>query len=247
MVSGAIAILTASSAAAHDIWLTVDKKGEQFSAQLHNGDTDKRDMSDRNRIVTLELVTPAGTVDLRRPLTPGQVSGQPMLETKPFSVPEQSLLAVSYDNGFWINHPQTNAEINTTKLTIAGGASPHWTVKYGKALLGPGAFEKVLHTRLEFVALKDPYRLALGEKLPVRLELNGKPFAGAQVAYSDGTMEVTYDTRPVVKTGSDGIVEIPMSRKGPYLLSVDCEAPPLYPPLSEHDHLYASLTFDTSK
>jgi uncharacterized GH25 family protein len=242
-----IGVLAGVSAMAHDVWLTVDKKGGQLTAQINNGDTDKRDIPDRNRVVSLDLVGPSGLDELRRPLTPGTRFGQPVLETKPFASAENGVIAIAYDNGFWINAPKTNAEINTTKLMLDHGSSAHWTVKYGKLLLGPGSYQRVLHTRLELVALKDPFALPVGQKLPVRLELDGKPLAGIQVAYGDGVTPIPDEKMPFVKTGSDGIAAIPLERKGAYLLTVDAEAPPLFKELSEHDHVYASLTFDTSK
>src|SRR5207302_1662880 len=137
LASGSIGTLAAASAGAHDVWLTADKSGDQLSAQINNGDADKRDIPDRNRVVTLDLIDSGGTLDLRRPLKPGQRLGQPVLETKPFPISAGSVLAISYDNGFWINAAANKTEINTTKLMVADGTSAHWTVKYGKLLLGP--------------------------------------------------------------------------------------------------------------
>jgi len=53
-----------------------------------------------------------------------------------------------------------------------------WTVKWGKMLLGAGSNDKVLGTRLELVALKDPFTARPGTTIPVKLLYDGKPFAG---------------------------------------------------------------------
>src|SRR5437879_13594617 len=83
LACGAIGTLAAASAGAHDVWLTADKSGDQLSAQINNGDTDKRDIPDRNRVVTLDLIDSGGTLDLRGPLAPGQRPGQPGRATHP--------------------------------------------------------------------------------------------------------------------------------------------------------------------
>jgi len=44
-----------------------------------------------------------------------------------------------------------------------------WTVKWGKMLLGAGSNDKVLGTRLELVAEKDPFTARPGTTIPVKL------------------------------------------------------------------------------
>lgn len=240
-------VLAGSPAIAHDIWLTVDKKSGQLNAQINNGDTDRREMPDRNRVVTLNLVSGTQDVALRKPLTMGQRYGQPVLETKSFTASAGALLSITYDNGFWIDSPKDKSEINSTRWMVPGGTSQHWTVKYGKLLLGAGAFSNVVHTRLELLPLKDPFTLGQRQKLPVRLVLNGKPVSGVKIAYGDGVTPIPDERMPFATTGRDGVAEIPLARKGAYLLTTDYQAPPLRSDLAEYDHLYASLTFDISK
>lgn len=247
LMSVAALALAASPAIAHDVWLTVDQHAGQMNAQINNGDTDRREIPDRNRVVTLDLMTGARDVDLRKPLVIGQRYGQPVLETGPFIASQGGLLSITYDNGFWIDSPKDKSEINSTRWMVPGGTSQHWTVKYGKLLLGPGAFANILHTRLEIVPLKDPFTLRPGQKLPVRLVLSGKPVSGVKIAYGDGVTPIPDERMPFATTGGDGVAEIPLARKGAYLLTTDYQAYPLRSDLAEYDHLYASLTFDTSK
>src|SRR5690348_12124673 len=93
LMSVAAFVLAASPAISHDIWLTVDKDADGLNAQINNGDTDRREIPDRERVVTLDLVTGSHDLDLRKPLTPGQRFGQPVLETKPFTASAGSLLS----------------------------------------------------------------------------------------------------------------------------------------------------------
>ncbi len=234
-------------AEAHDIWLTADKIGDQYTAQVDFGELEARENADFGKIVSLDLVTPGGSTDLRHPLTAGELNGKPVLTTRPFSAPVGSVLAVSYDNGFWMQLGKDKNETNTSKLMVPDGASPHWTVKFSKLLLGPGSFNRVLGMRLEIVPLKDPYTLSPGAKLPVRLLLSGKPYAWADIAYTDGLMPLPDARQPTVKTNSDGVAEIPVARTGPVLLTTDLHTTPLHSALADVDHIFASLTYDTLK
>lgn len=246
-VCGLLLWTAGSAAFAHDIWLTAGGTNERELAQVNFGDTDNRQMPDEERIISLRIISPGGETDLRTGLSAAKRLDQPVLVTRPFHAPAGSVLAVSYDNGFWVKIPGDSKQTNTSTLMVPKGTESHWTVKYGKTLLGPGSWRRVLHTRLELIALKDPFKLPAGGRLPVRLELDGRPLAGAKVVFGDGIQPIPDDRMPAMTTGSDGIVEIPLRRRGPYLITTDPEVPPAFPALARHDHLYASLAFDLSK
>jgi nickel transport protein len=169
-----------------------------------------------------------------------------VLSTRPFSAPAGAVVAVSYDNGFWIKLPGDKLETNASKIMAPKGTAAHMTVKYGKLLLGAGGYRTVVGSRLELVALKDPFALAAGQTLPVRLQLNGKPVPGAEIAYTDGLQPIPDAKQPTVKTDADGVAQVPAPRKGASLLTTDIETAPAHPALAEQDHIYASLAFDTS-
>lgn len=242
----AAALALATRVQAHEIWLTVDHKGARSTAQVNFGDTDDRELPDPARIVAFSLVTPTRSAALQHPLSRTQRLGSPVLETSFFDTPQSGLLDLTYDNGFWLTTPD-RYEINSSRLLVPKGSAPHWTVKYAKMLLGPGAFDRVLHQRLEIVPLADPFALAPSAKLPVRLEYEGKPVSNVAVSYGDGVTPISDDKLPKVRTNAAGLAEIPYSRAGAYLLTVDYTAAPTHPALSESDHLYASLSFDTSR
>jgi hypothetical protein len=85
----------------------------------------------------------------------------------------------------------------------------------------------------------------VGGVLPVRLALEGKAFAGAKIAYTDGLAKIADSQQPTVTTGKEGVANIPISRKGAFLLTTDIEIPSNNKELAEMDNLFASLSFGT--
>jgi uncharacterized GH25 family protein len=247
LAAGAAVLLSGAPSQAHDIWLTARPASGGLVAEVDFGDLAARELADPKRIVALELVSSGGRSDLRHPLTAGTANGHPAWISAPFEAPRSGVLAVAYDNGFWLQLPGDKGETNASKLMAPNGTAAHMTVKYGKMLLGPGAYSTVLGERLELVALQDPYALPPGATLRVRLVLAGKPIPNTEIAYTDGLAPIPDAKQPTVKTGADGVAEIPLRRKGPHLLATDIEVAPLHPGLADRDHIYASLAFDTSR
>jgi uncharacterized GH25 family protein len=241
-----LVVAAASAAQAHNVWMTTRDAGGRRVAEIHYGDVEKPELADHSRVVSAALVSSRGRIELRNPLKQVESRGHPALETQPFAAPKDGLLAITYDNGFWVDLPD-KSEVNTSTLLIPTGAERRWTVKFGKTLLGPGAFRRVLDQRLELVPLKDPYAVAPNGTLPVRLLLNGKPYAAAKIAYTDGIKPIPDPQQPTATTGGDGVANIPLAWKGSYVFTVDINVPPMQPSLAVKDHLYASLTFDTSR
>jgi uncharacterized GH25 family protein len=234
------------AAHAHNIWATTVRDGGRLTAQIMYADVEKPELADRSRVVTASVVSASGRNELRKGLKAGSSRGAPSLQTGPFDAPRDAVLELVYDNGFWVDLPD-KSEVNTNMALLPDGAARRWTVKFGKTLLGPGAFHRETKHRLEMVPLKDPYAMGVGDMLPVRLQLDGKPYAGAAIAYSDGVEPIPDAKMPTAKTGADGVAMIPFTRKGAYLFTVDLNAAPTYPALTVQDHVYASLGFDTSQ
>ena len=82
---------------------------------------------------------------------------------------------------------------------------------YAKAILSTGTpgngFAMAAGLPLEFIPEKDPYRLAAGDSLPVRVLLRGQPAAGLQVVSAEGGKP-----QVVGRTDVLGRVAIPVSR-----------------------------------
>lgn len=104
---------------------------------------------------------------------------------------------------------------------------------------GTGA-DRATGMPLELVAEKNPYALAAGEPLPLRLFYGGRPIAGVLVT---AFAKAAPDRRQRARTDADGRVTIDLPSAGPWLVNaVHMRAPP--PGGKAHwDSLWASLTF----
>ena len=246
LTTAIVSLVAVSSAQAHNIWATTARDEGRLTGQIKYGDVEKPELADRSRVVTASVISGSGRNELRKSLKIDLTRGTPFLLTAPFDAPRDAVVELVYDNGFWVDLPD-KSEVNTNVALLPQGAARRWTVKFGKTLVGPGAFRRVTQQRLEMVPLKEPYAVAAGEMLPVKLQLDGTPYAGAAIAYSDGLEPIPDAKMPIAKTGADGVAMIPLSRKGPYLFTVDINVAPTYPAFTIQDHIYASLGFDTSQ
>jgi uncharacterized GH25 family protein len=236
-------VLLPATASAHDIWLV---KGVGGAIEVDYGDLAERLPPVATRLVSLTLISDSGKTDLRATkLQPSVANGYPILLTKPIEAEPGSVVEASYDNGFFIVIPGDKSTTNTSPLMVPNGTGKKWIAKYSKLLLGPESYKKVLGARLELVALKDPFA-NLGDTLPVKLLYNGKPYSGAEIAYTDGLQPLSDKDQPKVKTGPDGVAMVPF-RKGRTLLTAELNVEPLHPPLANVDNLYVALTFETPK
>jgi uncharacterized GH25 family protein len=92
-------------------------------------------------------------------------------------------------------------------------------VRCAKLLLnvgGGGGEDRVLGMPLELVAERNPYRLAPGDMLPVRLFHNGKPIAGVQIT---ALSKADPQTRHHVRTDAEGRARIALPAAGPWLVN----------------------------
>ncbi|HTI66929.1 MAG TPA: DUF4198 domain-containing protein [Caulobacteraceae bacterium] len=245
-LAGAFACLAAPSAAlAHDVWVVARQQDGGTVALIRYADPAKLELAERGKVVSLEVISPGGKINLKRPLAPAK-SG-PALESKPFTAPQASILSVVYDNGFWTESAEDGVETNTSKLLTPNHKQSWWAPKFGKTLLGPGSYAVRTHSMLELVPLSDPYATPVGKTLAVRLEGDGKPVAGVKVVYGDGVEAIPEAAMPSVTTDKDGVAQIPVTRRGAYLLAVHRVGPPSQPALADADDVYVTLAFDTSK
>jgi uncharacterized GH25 family protein len=105
---------------------------------------------------------------------------------------------------------------------------------------GPG-FDRVLGQRLELVAEKNPYSLAGGGELPVRLLYQGKPLAGALiVALQRGRP----DSRVAVRSDAKGRAALRLDRPGLWLVKAVHMIPAPPDAKADWESFWASLTFD---
>ncbi|CAN0506803.1 unnamed protein product, partial [Phaeothamnion confervicola] len=82
--------------------------------------------------------------------------------------------------------------------------------------VGPGGgADRFTGMPLELVAEKNPFALAPGEPLPVRLLRDGKPLADIQIAAIN---KAEPDKRLTVRTDADGRASLDLTSPGPWLL-----------------------------
>lgn len=108
----------------------------------------------------------------------------------------------------------------------------------GKAGAG---YDRVVGLPLELVPEKDPYALARGGRLPVRLLYQGKPLAGGLVVAiprdrPDGQVSARTDAR--------GRVQLSLAQGGAWLIKAVHMVPAPQDTGAEWESFWASLTFD---
>ena len=111
----------------------------------------------------------------------------------------------------------------------------------GNGGAGPG-FDRVFNQRLELVAEKNPYALAGGGELPVRLLYEGKPLAGALVMALQRDRPDKVD-KVMARTDARGRVTLKLDRPGFWLVKAVhmISAPP--DAGADWESFWASLTF----
>jgi uncharacterized GH25 family protein len=103
---------------------------------------------------------------------------------------------------------------------------------------GPG-FDRVFNQRLELVAEKNPYALAGGGELPVRLLYEGKPLAGALVM----ALQRDRPDKVTARTDAKGRVTLTLDRPGFWLVKAVHMIPAPPDAGADWESFWASLTF----
>lgn len=105
---------------------------------------------------------------------------------------------------------------------------------------GEGGEDRATGMPLELVAEGNPYQLAAGEMLPVRLLFNGKPIEGVQItAFSRAEPA----NRQHVRTDAEGRARIALPVAGPWLLNAVHMLAPGPRDKADWTSLWASMTF----
>jgi hypothetical protein len=131
----------------------------------------------------------------------------------------------------------------------AGGVRPPIRENYSraaKALVAAGdkthgALDRALGLRLELIAERDPYALAPGAELPVRLLYEGKPFDGALVVAFN---KAEPGNKVHARTGSDGRARLTLPRAGTWLVASVHMFPAPRGSNAHWESIWASLTFE---
>jgi nickel transport protein len=231
----------AGNLAAHDLWLTSAPSGTQLVATIFFGETNRRDLPVVQRLAYVNVVADQGTVSLQKGSFTEQKSNNSLL-TPPFDPPgSNAVLAASYDNGYWLGTPDGSR--NVSRRLIPQGTNTRWVAKFAKTLMGPGAYTRVLGQELELVALEDPFTLAAGKALRVRVQLRGKPVTDAKVRILDGVTVMDPKDAKSVPTDAAGAATVPLDRRGLYVLAVEYVTPAVSPALADRDEFNSTLVF----
>lgn len=202
-----LALLVASSAGAHDLWL--EAAGDDYLLLMghrhsaHAGaETLPYDAAHVGGALCLDRQ------DRQRVLKP--VAGSPVRLTGPCAV-----LQVGFASGYWTKTAWETKNVPKTGLT---GVLRSWHAEESVKRIGQWsvAAGKPLGRGLEITPLRNPLVLGAGDKLTVRVTDDGRPLAGVPVAYGD-------DTRGA--SGADGEIAIRLRHGGTQLISASVEAP----------------------
>jgi len=226
---------------AHDLWLTSAPSGTQLVATIFFGETNRRDLPIVQRFAYVDVIDDKGTVSLQKGTFTEQKANNSLL-TPPFQPPSShAVLAASYDNGYWLSTPEGSR--NVTRRLIPQGSNTRWVAKFAKTLMGPGAYTRVLGQELELVALQDPFTLAAGKTLQVRVQLRGKPVTDAKVRVLDGVTVMDPKDAKSVPTDASGVATVPLDRRGLYVLAVEYVTPAVSPGMADRDEFNSTLAF----
>lgn len=88
------------AALSHEIWVVPVAQDGKVVAQVRYADPGRQELAERGKVVSLDVISASGKVNIRRPLKPAKAGG-PALDSVPFEAPKAAVLAVTYDNGFW--------------------------------------------------------------------------------------------------------------------------------------------------
>ena len=243
LFSAAVYMTFLTTASAHDIWITLAGPAAARRAVVNYGHPDDREPTVADKIIDIFAITASARQPLINGLSFEREGPWFVVETKPFQDDGHTLLSVRYDNGYWIK--TADGYRNATRREVPGALDSLWSMKFGKALTGPGApWAKALGQDLEIVPLVDPFAVRVGEILRVRVLFHGKPLTGGKVERADAITPVPEGQIPSFTTDSDGIAAIPIVKTGPTQLAIDYNVTPsATPDLAKTDMYNATLWY----
>ena len=196
-----------------------------------------------DKIVDFVAITSAGKTSLLDGISATQVGGASVVVSQPFADERPTLLAVPYDNGYWVKITDKLLR-NASRRLVPDAMDSLWSATSAKALTEGAPWSTVVGHELELVPLEDPSAIRPGNSLRLRLLFRGSPLAGAQVERGDGVTAIKEAEIPRFSTDRDGITVIPIEKPGPILLAVDHRVVPSGTPgIAAADLFDATLWF----
>lgn len=253
--------LTALPASAHDFWLQPERfeaaPGERLDTTFYVGHgADQRVWNAPvSRVVKFFSAGPEGVVDLSGALGSSPVAGRAALRfARPgihvvalVSNHAESSLAAAKFNAYAQEEGLTPIlEARARQGTTAAEGREIYS-RRAKAIVKVGGGDaamphvtRALGLTLEIVPERNPYALARGEALPVRVEYEGAALAGAQLKI----MPLGKAAPPrLARTDAEGRVVLAGLESGGWLLVVVWSRPIAGNPRADFETVFSSLTF----
>lgn len=259
-----ITAAAAASASAHDLWMQPsqfwlsDAGSVPVSILVGHGQARESWGVRSDRIILLRSLGPDGRVTNFLP-TIRPNSADPAIAL-PFAKPGAHMVAMQSSharselpaarfNEFLKEEGLTPAIAHRARTGATGKPGREVYSRRAKTLIQVGqpsaktnaAATKRLNLELEIVPERDPYLLAPGEKLPVRIFYEGKPLPGALVKLTN----LDADDKPSATQISDaaGRARFSVPRKGKWQLNVVWTKPVSNIPNADYETTFSSLSF----
>lgn len=258
-----IALLAlATPALAHDMWVATPNwrvaEGQSAAVSLRVGHADEEDPWNApwERIHSFRSYGPGGVEDQQANLVVPPPEGRPNARIVLGTAGTHLVALESYHSTSTLEAEKFNAYLDTEGLDLAkrvraaAGTSGQPGVEVysrrAKALIQVGDQPtdnvlKPIGQTLEIVPLRNPYARGSDEALPVKILLQGRPLAGAQVR----VLPLGIKDGPVQKQRSDaqGRATFTVPGRGAWLIMVVHARPMTGHPTAAFDTTFASLTF----
>ncbi len=228
-----LVFFAAQSVLAHDTWME-KQNGDLLVLRGHGGKAEPYDSA---------LVKEAKAVDAKGQAV--QVEIKKNKENASLLTKGNPVIAGAlYDSGYWLK--TTDGWKKATKREGKGKYSIVESLKskqWCKALLAASPeSSKPLGQRFEMVPQKDPLTIAAGDKLTVKVLLDGKPVEGAIITTSGG-----HDSQKKnpLKTDKDGLATLTVEGAGLHLVKASHKIPAKDDPDADVLSLASTVTFVT--
>ena len=256
-LAAALAVFPAAFASAHDFWIEPSAfrpaVGSTLGVRLVVGQRFRGDVLPRNPAMIARFVfvtdqgevpvpgraadDPAGSVRIEQPglglILYRSLESPLSLEPDKFEeyLKEEGLESVIVARAKRGESQKPSKELysRAAKCLVQAGSS------------GDSGFDRVVGLTLELVPEKDPYAMAGGGDLPIRLLFEGKPLAGALVA------AMPYDApekKLSARSDRDGRVTLKLPAGGVWLVKAVQMTPVAGDPNADWRSVWASLTFE---
>jgi len=218
---------------AHDTWIE-KRNGQLLVLRGHGGDVEAYDPA---------LVKEARAIDAKGEAVEIEIVNNKenaLLSTKG----DPAIVGALYDSGYWLK--TTDGWKKATKREGKGKYNIVESIKskqWCKNILGATSeSSKSVGQRFEAVPQKDPTTVRAGDKLPIKVVLDGKPVEGAVITTGGGHAS---DKKDLLKTDKDGIANVMIEKAGFQMVKANHKIPVKDDPDADVLDLSSTITFHT--